>query len=123
MQSFRLSVEDLVQRSLEMNNVPAAKHESGVDDDSCQPGGERRPSLKRSQVRVCPAQASLHSVFGIFPVAEDGESGSIESGHVDCEELVERTGVARETLLDEFAFVARWGGNRSSISRRRMRVA
>ena len=56
-QSFRLTLQNLVNGSFWMGIIFASSHQSCIYDDAGKPRGKRRPSLKGPQVGVCLAQA------------------------------------------------------------------
>src|SRR4029077_14202482 len=50
----------------------SSHHQSGVQHNAREPGGESRPALETAQVTICRHECVLHRVFGVFLTLQYG---------------------------------------------------
>src|SRR5271157_2300939 len=98
----------LVLRIVERNGGAslgaAALHQSGVDDDARQPGGELRAALEALKVAIRGKQTVLQSVFGVLGIAQDAKSGLEQLALVAPKKSLNRLSIATLSGPDQLLF-------------------
>jgi hypothetical protein len=61
----------IAQGKLKRIAPPAKNHQSRINCNARQPGGEFRPAVKAFYVNESPEETVLESVFGVLPVPGD----------------------------------------------------